>query len=128
MKRKSVGYFEGTDSAVLTSLVCQGYDTLPISNGLDNHGMHVRLLNEESKVEVLVGYLHKIIGPEGVETRVEDMFHICHTYQIPFLIVVPGNLHECARAKFEVCPEVVQFVDPSDLHSAIRTILKESDE
>ena len=128
MKRKSVGYFDGTDSAVLTSLVCQGYDTIPISNGLDNHGMHVRLLNEESRVDALLGYLHKIIAPDHAETQAEDMFHICQTYQIPFLIIVPGSLHECARAKFEVCPEVVEFVDPSDLLGAVRTILKESDE
>jgi len=30
--RKTIGYFDGTDSALLTSLVCDGYDTLPISN------------------------------------------------------------------------------------------------
>ena len=39
--RKIVGYFEGTDSTLLTALVCDGYDTVPISNGFDNHGMHV---------------------------------------------------------------------------------------
>ena len=38
--RKIVGYFEGTDSTLLTALVCDGYDTVPISNGFDNHGMH----------------------------------------------------------------------------------------
>ena len=125
MKRRSVGYFEGTDPAVLTSLVCDGCDTIPISNGLDNHGQHVRTLNEESKVDVLMGYLHKIQAPVDDETQAEDMFHICQSYQIPFLIIVPRELHKCARQQFEQCPEVVQFVDPADLLATTRTILEQ---
>ena len=62
--RKIVGYFEGTDSTLLTALVCDGYDTVPISNGFDNHGMHVRIINNENKVDLLVGYVHKIFAPE----------------------------------------------------------------
>ena len=52
--RKSVGYFEGTDSKLLTALVCDGYDTLPVSNGFDNHGMHVRLINDQNRFDLLV--------------------------------------------------------------------------
>ena len=62
--RKNIGYFEGTDSALLTDLVCDEYDTLPISNGFDNHGMHVRIINNENKVDLLIGYVHKIFAPE----------------------------------------------------------------
>ncbi len=94
MVRKSVGYFEGTDPAVLTSLICEGCDTIPISNGFDNYGQHVRLFNEESKVDLLISYLHKIIAPQGAETQAEDVLHICDVYQIPLLIVVPDGLHE----------------------------------
>ena len=124
MNRKRVGYFEGTDSAVLTSLICDGHDTIPISNGLDNHGQFVRLLNEDTKVDVLMGYLHKIYAPEGDETQAEDMFHICQTYQIQFLVIVPRELHQCAHEKFEKCPEVVHFVDPSDVLDTARKMLK----
>lgn len=124
MKRKSVGYFEGTDSAVLTSLICDGCDTIPISNGLDNHGLHVRMLNEDTKVDVLMGYLHKIHAPVGDETQAEDMFHICQTYQIDFLVIVPRELHDCARGHFQKCPDVVRFVDPADVLETTRKILK----
>ncbi len=124
MKRKAVGYFEGTDPAVLTSLVCDGRVTIPISNGLDNHGLHIRLLNEESRVAVLIGYLHKIDAPMGDDTQAEDIFHICQTYQIPFLLIVPRELHECARAKFD-CPDVVQFADPSEVLETARKILQD---
>ena len=125
MKRKSVGYFEGTDSAVLTSLVCDGCDTTPISNGLDNHGQHVRSLNEDTRVDALMGYLHKIHAPVGDETPPEAIFLICQTYQIPFLVIVPRELHDCARQSYEKCPDVVQFVDPSDVLETARRILKD---
>jgi hypothetical protein len=124
MKRKRVGYFEGTDPAILTSLVCDGCDTIPISNGLDNHGLYIRLLNEESKLNVLVGYLHKIYALEGYDTQAADIFHFCQTYQTQFLVIVPTDLHECARQKFDKCPEVVQFVDPQDLLETVRNSLK----
>ncbi len=123
MKRKSVGYFDGVAPAVLTSLICDGYDTIPISNGLDNHGQHVRLLNEENKVSVLIGYLHKIYAPIGADTQAEDIFHLCHTYQIPFLIVVPRGLHDKARSLFANQPDVVRFVDAEDLLETARKIL-----
>ena len=124
MKRKSVGYFDGIDSAVLSSLVCEGFDTIPISNGMDNYGKHVRLLNEETKVDILMGYLHKIYAPVEDETQAEDIIHICQTYQIPFFIVVPDGLHNCARKKFVNCPDVVRFVDPNDLLEMAREILR----
>ena len=50
--RKTVGYFEGTDSPLLTALICDGYDTIPISNGYDNHGAHVRMINQESQIDL----------------------------------------------------------------------------
>jgi hypothetical protein len=124
MKRKSVGYFDGVDPVVLTSLICDGYDTIPISNGVDNYGQHVRLFNEENKVTVLIGYLHKICAPEGADTQAEDVFHICHIYQMPFLIIVPRDLHKGARKLFASLPEVVRFVDPADLLETTRQLLK----
>jgi hypothetical protein len=123
MKRKSVGYFDGIDPAVLTSLICEGFDTIPISNGYDNYGHHVRYLNEETKVDLLMGYLHKIYAPEDVETQIEDVFHICHTYQIPLLVVVPDRLHARALQKVDHWPEEVQLVDPSQIYETVRKIL-----
>ena len=124
MKRKSVGYFDGVDPAVLTSLTCGGYDTIPISNGLDNYGRHIRLLNEETKVDLLIGYLHKIYAPIDNDTQAEDIFHICQTYRIPFLVIVPNALHDCAREKFDKCPDMVQFIDPADVLDMALKILK----
>jgi len=124
MTRKVVGYFEGTDPAVLTSLICDDCDTIPISNGFDNYGQHIRLLNEENKVDLLVGYLHKIIAPAGADTQAADMMHVCETYQIPFLLIVPEELHHCARRHLEHWPDQVQFVDPAKLLEEALRVLK----
>ncbi len=128
MRRKVVGYFGGTDSTLLTDLVCDQYDTVPISNGFDNHGMNVRIINNENRVDVLIGYVHKIFAPaDSVQpggVTYEDIFHVCRTFNIPLLLEVHNGLQEKARSLFKDIPDVVQFLDPSDMLGAVRAVLK----
>ena len=123
--RKRVGYFAGTDSRLLTYLICHGYDTIPISNGLDNHGRYVRRINENNRFDLLIGYLHKIWGPEDAETQYQDIFHICRAFRMPLLLEVPRELQERARALMEEIPEEVRFIDPSEILEAALAILEE---
>ena len=127
--RKTIGYFDGTDSTLLTGLVCEGYDTLPISNGFDNHGMHVRIINNENRVDVLVGYLHKIYSPAGMTpsgvVTYQDVFHVCRTFDIPLVLVVDRDLHDKARALFVDTPPCVKLVDPSEALKVVRQILEQ---
>lgn len=126
--RKIIGYFDGTDSALLTGLVCEGYDTLPVSNGFDNHGLNVRIVNNENRVDVLVGYLHKIYSPEGSTpagaVTYQDVFHVCRTFDIPLVLQVDGDLHDKARALMVDAPPSVLFVDPSESLRTIRQLLE----
>ncbi len=126
--RKIIGYFDGTDAALLTSLVVDGYDTLPISNGFDNHGMHVRIINNENKVDVLVGYLHKIYSPEGQTpagaVTYQDVFHVCRTFDVPLVLEVDTDLHDKAKAMLSDTPPCVKFVDPGDTLRTVRRILE----
>jgi len=125
--RKIIGYFEGTDAALLTDLVVDGYDTLPISNGFDNHGMHVRIINNENRVDLLIGYLHKIYSPEGQTpagaVTYQDVFHVCRTFDIPLVLEVDAELHDEARALMADTPPSVTFVDPSETLKTVRQIL-----
>jgi hypothetical protein len=128
MMRKSIGYFEGTDSTLLTALVCEGHDTLPVSNGFDSHGMHVRLINEQNRVDLLVGYVHKIFAPEPLlphQPSYQDVFHICRIYGIPLLLEVPEALQEKAASLLEGVPDIVQFVDPADMERVAKEILND---
>lgn len=127
--RKTIGYFEGTDSGLLTDLVCEGHDTVPITNGFDNHGMHVRIINNENRVDVLIGYVHKVFATEGsVQTggvTYQDIFHVCRTFEIPLLLEVHSDLHDKARALFSDIPPCVEFVDPSDMRTRLGEVLAE---
>lgn len=124
--RKRVGYFDGTDSALLTALICEGHDTIPVSNGLDNHGQHARLINDQNRYSLLLAPLYKIFAPEDHEpdtVTYQDVFRLCRTYSIPLLIDVPSPLHERARELLGDPLEIVRLGDPSDLLEIAREIL-----
>jgi len=128
MARKIVAYFEGTDSRLLTALVCDGYDTIPVSNGRDNHGRHVRLINDKNRVDLLVAYLHKIVAPDGEakeqgDTSVQDVVHICRTYDIPLLLEIPHELQPRVIELLNSPPDIVRLVDPADMLDVARSIL-----
>lgn len=114
MTRKTVGYFEGTDSTLLTHLIMSGYDTIPVSNGMDNHGRCVGRITQQNRFDVLIGYLHKITAQPDDELQCADVFHICRTYDIPLLLEVPNHLHEAARNVLPEAPDMVEFLDPND--------------
>ena len=124
MNRPTVGYFEGTDSQVLTGLICLGCDTIPVSNGFDNHGRHIRTVHEGSRFALLVAYLHKIYAPEGAVTSYQDIFHVCRVYEMPLLLEVPGDLHDNCADMLGELPEFVTLVDPGETLDAARKILK----
>jgi hypothetical protein len=127
MANKSIGYFEGTDAALLTRLLCEGYDTMPVSNGYDSHGRHVRLINEEKRYDLLIGYLHKVFAPPSLEMtdyiNHRDVFKICRTYKVPLMLLVPEELQKKARGLFDEVPDIVHFVDPGDVITSANKIL-----
>ncbi|MDJ0953169.1 MAG: hypothetical protein QNJ81_05780 [Acidimicrobiia bacterium] len=114
MMRKSVGYFEGTDARLLTALVLSGYDTIPVSNGVDHHGMCVGRVNQQTKTDILIGYPHKITAQPDDELQVQDVFHICKTYDIPLLLEVPVHLQQSTRDVLGETPHMVELLDPAD--------------
>ncbi len=124
MTRRSVGYFEGTDSRLLTGLICLGCDTIPVSNGFDNHGRHIRSIHETSRFDLLIAYLHKIYAPSGSVTTYQDILHVCRVYEMPLLIEVPEELQEQATRVLGEVPDFVTLVDPDRALAAARRILE----
>lgn len=121
-----IGYFEGTDSIVLTSLVCHGYATQPISNGADGHGTHILLLNQLSKPDVIVGYLHKVMAHEPAEVdwpSADDIFHACRILDVPLVLAVPEESLECAPQLLDAVPDIVTFTTPDDLLQTVDNLL-----
>ena len=114
MTRKAIGYFEGTDSTLLTHLVMSGFDTIPVSNGMDNHGNCVGRVTQQNRFDLLLGYLHKITAQPNDDLQCADVFHICKTYSIPLLLEVPDHLHEAAWRLLPDAPAMVELIDPAD--------------
>lgn len=123
MKRRSIGYFEGTDSIWLTSLIAQSFDTIPVSNGYDGHGKNVRLFNARDKVDAVIGYLHKVVTPKDWDVTTADILHACITYDIPVLLAVPCKLHGKSRKLLGKAAEHVRLVEPSEMLETIKDIL-----
>jgi len=128
MTRKRVGYFDGTDSTLLTALVCDGYDTIPVSNGRDNHGRHVRLINDKNRVDLLIAYVHKIVAPEGAarekgDITFEELFRTCRILEIPLLLEIPEALQPRAIELLDQPPDIVRLVDPADTLTVARRLL-----
>jgi hypothetical protein len=115
---KVLGYLEGTDPNTLTSVVLEGYETLPLSNGWDNHGKHLTLLNPADNISLVVGSLHKFIRLEDMSIFAA-MLATVKAYDIPVIFIVPKAMHERAVNLIKDKDLRFKFVDPADLTKTI---------
>ncbi len=111
-----VGYLDGTDPVVLTRLNLRGIATLPLGNGFDAHGKYIGHLTKKDNVSVVVGYLHKIMPPVGIDFLPSDFLSACHTHDIPVLVVVPKGEHDLAREILGEAADWITMVDPGELY------------
>jgi hypothetical protein len=111
---KVVGYMEGTDPNLLTTLVAEGYETLPLSNGWDNHGKHLTLLNPADNIALVVGNLHKFVRLEDTSIM-SAMLATVKAYDIPVIFVVQKDIQGKAKKLVEDSDLKYKFVDPSEL-------------
>ena len=116
---KIIGYFAGTDSLWLTTLIAKGYDTIPVSNGYDGHGKNIRLYNAQNHEDVVIGYLHKVIAPIDCDATTEDILYSCGVYNVPVILACPRDLQDAAKAKLGKSAEHVQLVDPAGMIAAV---------
>ncbi len=123
---KTVGYFDGTDSNLLSKLAASGYCTLPIGNEWDNHGKTASHL-EPGEVHLIITYLHKLLPAREVVKKAipipMDLLYPAKAYHIPVLVVVPEGFQKKAE---KVLGEVVEFIEiiaPDKLEARVREIL-----
>jgi hypothetical protein len=86
---KTVGYLEGTDPEFLTKLVRMGYKTLPIGNDIDNHGKNIAFISIADKVDLIVGYLHKLSPLPTTTKSLKEYLTPGIFHHIPILLLVP---------------------------------------
>jgi len=122
-----VGYFEGTDPLLLTKLAAEGVETLPVANTWDGHGKYVNHLSK-GEVNVVVGYLHKVIPAESVRTSslslmIDNMLSACKVNDIPVLLIVPATLQDKAKKILGDIGQNVHIVALEELEVQIRKYL-----
>ena len=114
-KAVAIGYLEGADPVWLTTLIANACDTLPVSNGYDGHGKNIMLFNSRDKVDIVIGYLHKVIAPEDNPYSTRDILHPCLTYGIPVLLAVPANLQDAVKNLIKDLAPGVTLVPPENM-------------
>jgi len=93
----TIGYFEGTDPVTLTRLAIKGVNTLPVSNGWDNHGKNINHITKEDKITAVIGYLHKVIPIQGMAITIKDILFTCNAYNIKIFLIAPADLIDEAK-------------------------------
>ena len=119
----TVGYLEGVDPLVLTRLAVRGVGTLPVSNGFDNHGKFITSISERDEIDVIVGYLHKIMRTQRQGFFPQDLLQSCLDCHVPILILVPEGDQPAARRVLGQVAEAVTLVDPAHLYQEILEVL-----
>jgi hypothetical protein len=112
----------------LSKLAAEGVETLPVANMWDHHGKYVNHLTK-GEVNVVVGYLHKVIPAEEVRTAllpvmVDNMLSACKVHNIPVLLIAPTALHEKARKILGDTEVDIHLVAPEELEVQIRKYLE----
>jgi len=122
-----VGYLEGTDPLLLSSLTAEGIETLPVANTWDGHGKPINQLGK-GEVNVVVGYLHKVIPTEQARTSMfelmlDNLLATCKVHGIPLLLITPAKLRDKAKKLLGDTRPNVHIVAPEELEAQIRTYL-----
>jgi hypothetical protein len=123
---KTIGYLEGTDPEFLTKLVCKGYKTLPIGNEKDNHGKNIAFISIADKIDLIIGYLHKVSPLPGVTKSLKDYLTPGIIHQIPILLLAPKEvIPEAKKILIEATTSThIKVIDPKNLMDESMKILK----
>lgn len=114
-----VGYFEGTDPLLLAKFAAEGIETLPLANTWDGHGKYVNHLSK-GEVNVVVGYLHKVIPAEQERMGPADLLFACKTWDIPVILIAPAASRDKAKKLLADIGRNVQVVAPEEVEAEIR--------
>ena len=109
-----VGYLEGTDGQLLTNLVVEGIDTIPVSNGWDNHGKTLGHITPSDNISLIVGYLHKVFS-RGMGVTAKDVLYNCILHKLPIMLIVPKSNWDAARECLGEIADGITLVDPEDV-------------
>lgn len=120
----TIGYFEGTDSILLTRMSVKGHGTMPIGNHYDRHGKLVSLIRK-GEIKALVGYVHKILPPVHEDRPTPfDKLQACKIHEIPVFLIAPeGWEDDCEKLLGEEVMEFIHLVTSKNVEEELEKIL-----
>ena len=123
---KTIGYLEGTNPDILTILVCKGYNTRPIGNDTDNHGKNIAFISIADKIDLIVGYLHKVSPLPKMTKSFNEYLTPGIIHHIPILLLAPKEvIPEAKKILSEATNSpYVKIIDPKNLMDEAIKILK----
>jgi len=127
IKMKTIGYFDGVDSILLTKIVASGHRTLPLSNEWDSHGKIASHL-EPGEVDLIITYLHKLFPGREISEKVIapplNLLYPAKSYNIPVLVVIPKEFHKEGEKILGEAGNFTEIVSPEELEARVFKILE----
>ncbi len=121
---KTVGYFEGTDPALLNKLVAHGIGTMPVSNGFDSHGKQIGYLTKNDGIDLVVGYFYKVVPPKEIGLTMKKIVLSCALNKIPVLLITDEAIHKAAAKLMGRMPKGVKMVPAAKISDEVFAALK----
>ena len=123
---KTIGYLEGTNPEFLTTLICRGYKTLPLGNDTDNHGKNIAFVSIADKIDLIVGYLHKVSPLPGMTKPLNEFLTPAIIHHIPVLLLAPKEtLTNAKKIVSEATTSAyIKVIDPKNLMDESLKILR----
>lgn len=119
----TIGYMEGTDSALLTKLAASGVETLPLGNGWDGHGKYIAHLNVGDGVNAVVGYFHKFVPISASNLTPGDLLKSCRIAGIKIFVIGEKADHPKIREALGDIASEVTLADPSEIGEALLKLI-----
>jgi hypothetical protein len=120
----NVGYLSGTDSATLSQLTAAGCNTIPLSNGWDNHGKYIGMLTVADNLGAVVGYFHKLVAPPEAQTPPATFLERARIHEIPVVIICPEDVMARAKDMLGADNKGIHWVTPGQAFDKVVALLK----
>jgi hypothetical protein len=103
-----------------------GYRTLPIGNDIDNHGKNIAFISIADKVDLIVGYLHKVSPLPTATKSLKEFLTPGIIHHIPILLMAPKDtLADAKRIVSEATTSTsIKVIDDKDIMNESMKILK----
>jgi CBS domain-containing protein len=120
---RNVGYLSGTDSATLSQLAASGVNTLPFSNGWDNHGKYIGMVTVSDNLGAIVGYFHKLVAPPEAQTPTSSFLDGARIHKIPVVVVCPANVMTQAKKILGASGKKLHWATPDQVYHQVMELV-----